>query len=287
MIPDMLARLGSSSSGRTWLEVLPQLLEECVERWSLQVGEPLAGGSSSLVLEAALQDGSDAILKIQFPHHETEHEATALSYWNGDGAVRLLARDPHRNALLLERCRPGTPLSELELDAALDVMVTIFPRLWKPADAPFTPLAKEAGWWAQYLPEKWERASRPFEPELLAVALEDLHSLPASQGHQVLLHQDLHADNVLRAEREPWLVIDPKPLIGEREFGIAALVRGGELGHSRDAIHHRLERLCSELVLDLERARRWTIAQTLAWAFDGDDVLPGLIECARWLHEGT
>ena len=51
----------------------------------------------------------------------------------------------------------------------------------------------------------------------------------------MLVNQDLHADNILSATREPWLVIDPKPLAGEREFGVAAIVRGGELGHSRAA----------------------------------------------------
>jgi streptomycin 6-kinase len=84
---------------------------------------------------------------------------------------------------------------------------------------------------AEYLPEKWERAGRLFDRSLLDTALDILHALPTSQGEHVLLHQDLHGDNVLRAEREPWLVIDPKPLTEKREFGIAALVRGGELGH--------------------------------------------------------
>jgi streptomycin 6-kinase len=251
------------------------------------VGEPFADGSASLALEVALRGGRDAVLKIQSPHHETEHEAAALSVWDGDGAVRLLAHDADRNALLLERCRPGTPLSALETDAALDVMMDILPRLGKLAGSPFRSLAEEAEWWADYLPAKWEQTSRPFEPELLACVLEDLHNLPRSQGDQVLVNQDLHAGNVLRAERQPWLVIDPKPLTGEREFGIAALVRGGELGHSRSAVLHRLERLCTELDLDRDRARRWACAQTLAWAFDGNDVLPGMVQCARWLHEAV
>jgi streptomycin 6-kinase len=101
----------------------------------------------------------------------------------------------------------------------------------------------------------------------------------------VLVHQDLHAGNVLRAEREPWLAIDPKPLAGEREFGVAAIVRGAELGHSRGAVIRRLDRLCGALGLDRERARRWTLAQTIAWAFDGGQVIHGHIEVAQWLYE--
>jgi streptomycin 6-kinase len=71
--------------------------------------------------------------------------------------------------------------------------------------------------------------------------------------------------------------------VGEREFGIAALVRGGELGHGAAHVRHRLNRLTAELGLDRERARGWALGQTLAWAFDERGVLQRLVECARWL----
>jgi streptomycin 6-kinase len=100
----------------------------------------------------------------------------------------------------------------------------------------------------------------------------------------VLLHQDLHGDNVLAAEREPWLVIDPKPLVGEREFGIAPIVRDVELGHGRRDLLRRFDRLTSELGLDRDRARGWTIGQTIAWSFD-TSYLPRHIETVRWLLE--
>ena len=127
-----------------------------------------------------------------------------------------------------------------------------------------------------------EHVGRPFERSLLDAAIGRLRELAETQGEQVLLHQDLHADNVLRAEREPWLVIDPKPLVGEREFAVAPIVRGYELGHSRRAVCHRLDRLTAELGLDRERTRGWTIAQTLAWAYD-DGWHEGHVEVARWL----
>src|SRR3990172_9515974 len=131
-------------------------------------------------------------------------------------------------------------------------------------------LADEAAWWARYLSETWHAAGEPFERRLLDAALEALAWLPGSQGEQLLLHQDLHADNVLRAGRQPWLAIDPKPLVGERAFGIAAIVRGDELGRGPDRVRHRLDRLTAALGLDRERARLWPFAQTLAWAVDED-----------------
>ena len=101
----------------------------------------------------------------------------------------------------------------------------------------------------------------------------------------MLLHQDLHGENVLAAEREPWLAIDPKPLAGEREFAVAPIVRSAELGHSKSDVLGRLDRLTAELGLDRERARGWTIAQTVAWAADGGAHLETHLETARWLLE--
>jgi streptomycin 6-kinase len=280
-----LAWCGSSAEGRDWLERLPALVDACSAAWSLTLDEPFPYAFASLALPAVLEDGSKAVLKIQFPDRESEHEAAALELLGGDGAVRLFEFDTDRRALLLERAEPGTPLKELEPDRALDVFVGLLPRLWKLAGAPFRSLADEAAWWADSLPGDYARAGRPFDPAILRAALEAIASLSGSQGEQVLVNQDMHADNVIRARREPWLLIDPKPLTGERAFGIAATVRGHELRHGREAVLHRLDRLCRELDLDRERARGWALAQTVAWAIDDDAAETGHIEVARWLME--
>jgi streptomycin 6-kinase len=278
-----LAWARATEAGRAWLEELPRLVSECVEQWSLQLEEPFPYAYASLALPARLRDGSDAILKICLPERESEHEGDALWRWNGNGAVRLIAHDRERWALLIECCRPGTHLRELEPEAALDVLAGLLPRLWVRAGEPFRSLAEEAAWWAADLPEKWGRAGRPFEKELLDAAIGVLQELAPTQGEPVLLHQDLHADNVLSAEREPWLTIDPKPLLGEREFGVAPIVRAYELGHSERDVRHRLDRLTTELGLDRERARGWALGQTLAWAWENDEPLPLHVETARWL----
>jgi streptomycin 6-kinase len=280
--PPTLDWLRASAPGREWLDSLRRLLAECAELWDLRLGETLRGGFVSLPVTAKLPDGTDVVLKIQFPDRETEHEAAALELWDGGGAVRLLAHDPVRHALLLERCLPGTPLAQLAEEAVLEVFVELLPRLFKPAGAPFRPLAEEAAWWAAHLEAEWEESGRPFERVLLDAALEALDELPGSQGTQVLVHQDLHPLNVLRAEREAWLVIDPKPLVGEREFAVAPIVRAFELGHERRLVLARLDRLTQELGLHRERARRWCLAQTIAWAF-GSDYFERHVETARWL----
>jgi streptomycin 6-kinase len=267
-----------------WLERVTELVAECVDEWELELGEPYEAGAAGYAVRAGLTDGTPAVLKLIYPHREAEHEADALGLLDGNGAVRLLARDDARSAMLLERCEPGTALAENGGETALDVLVELLPKQWVRAGEPFHTLAEEAAWWIDELPEQWEQSGRAIERRLVDTAVDVLRSLTESQGEQVLLNQDLHGDNVLAAEREPWLVIDPKPLVGEREFAVAPIVRSFELGPSKADVLYRLDRLTSELALDRERARGWTIGQTMAWAFDSDYSETHL-ETVRWLLE--
>jgi len=218
--------------------------------WGLRLGDPYPPGAAGYVVRVELDDGTPAVLKLQHTHREDEQEADALERWDGDGAVRLLRRDDERHSLLVERCEPGTPLSRQAGDP-LGVLIDLLPRLWKDAQG-FRTLTEEVAHWA-------------LEGEIGRLGRE----LAATQGELVLVHQDLHGDNVLAAQREPWLVIDPKPLAAEREFAVAPIVRSFELGHSKREVLYRLDRICAELGLDRERARGWTIVQTTAW-LDGD-----------------
>lgn len=272
------------TAAAAWLATLPDRVAECLERWRLLPSEPFLTATGPGTLPVRLPGGGDAVLKLAHPHRESEHEGLALRTWNGDGAVRLIDEDVSLHALLIERCVPGTPLSEVGNERALAVLIDLLPRLWKPATSPpFRSLAAEAAWWAADLRHRWEGAGRPFEERILDAALDALATLPATQGEPVLLHQDLHGDNVLRAQREPWLVIDPKPLAGERELGLAPIIRSAELGPERRDLARRLDRLTAELGLDRQRARLWCVVQSVAWSFDGGEHLPGHIAVARWL----
>jgi streptomycin 6-kinase len=162
----------------------------------------------------------------------------------------------------MEKCEPGDPQSGIAPEEALEALIGILPRLWIEAEKPFVSLCEESAKWADHLPSSWERAERPFEMELLDSVIQAIHDLRESQGQQVLVNQDLHGDNVLRAQREPWLVIDP-----EREFSIAPIVRSYEFGHSQKATVARLDRLTNALGLNRERARLWAFAQTLGLVF--------------------
>ena len=153
------------------------------------------------------------MLKLQYPDEESRHEADALAHWDGDGAIRLLAHDPGRRPAS-GTLQPRTPPARPSAGPALDALVGLLPGS-RPAGAPFTPLAEEAAGWSTGCPGLG--TGRPaVRAAVLDAALDLLTGLASSQGEQVLVNQDLHAGNVLAADREPWLAIDPKPLTGER-----------------------------------------------------------------------
>lgn len=289
-IPAGLAWWRTVTGGTEWLARLPRLVEECAELWGLELEPAFEHAHVSFVAPVRSTDDGQAVLKINFPEVESEREANALELWGGRGAVRLLAHDPERRALLLERCIPGSPLWSIEDDVeAMRIAAGVLTLLWRepPPDSAFRRLEDEALRWADELPDRWERMGRPFPRSILDYAVDFLREAGPDQGEQVVVHQDFHGGNVLRAKRASWLAIDPKPLVGEREFDTASLLRDRrrELAveaHPERILRRRLDYLASELGLDPERMRGWSIAHALAWGLD-QFVLEDIIACARWL----
>ncbi len=292
-VPAALAWWRSVPGGPEWLDRLPRLAAECAAEWRLRLGRAFEGGNVSLVGAVECSDGLPAVLKINFPEEESEHEADALDFWEGVGAVRLLAYDRRRRALLLERCRPGTTLWQVrDEEEANRIACAVLRRLWRPppADYVFRPLATEALRWAEELPREWALMGKPFERTLIEHAVGAVEEFVPTQGELVVVHQDFHGGNVLRAEREPWLAIDPKPLVGERAFDAASLLRDRREELRQDPaagrrVRRRLDQLTAELELDRERLRGWGIVHALAWGFSGQTrkVEQDMIACARWL----
>jgi streptomycin 6-kinase len=243
-----------------WLDALPRLAAECAELWKLELEAPI-DTAHSLVVPAG-----DAVLKINAPgHFEADHEVDALERWEGDGAVRVLARDDERRAYLMERCVPGATLWDSDADETA-VIADLLQRLSKdvPPDT-FRRVPDEAARWAREVPERYEAAGQPFELRLLEQALETYRTTDSSTA---LVNQDLHGLNVLDSDRG-WLVIDPKPLVGEREVNGVGLLRNAALRGGTMSVRRWLEAL-SELGLDRERLRGWGVAHALAWGWEPD-----------------
>ena len=282
-IPEGLKYLKASPEAEPWFQSLPNLLEEIAAEWDLTLGEPFELSHVSYTLPVQSPFGP-AVLKLQWPHPECLGEADALAHWNGAGAIKLLAHDRGRHALLVERCVPGVTLAACGAEDRIAIYLDLLRQLSVPAGAPFRSLREEAAEWQGYLLSRWEAAGRPCPQAHIRAALDLLEWLPDSQGEQVLLHQDLHPGNVLTASRAPFLAIDPKPLIGEREFALSPIINAFELGHSPEDKSAQLERLCDGLGLDHKRARGWAIIQALAWSFS-TPFAAYRHDTARWLIE--
>ena len=286
-VPPALTWLVGERGGRQWLEALPSLVSECLARWHLHIGNSLQG-NVSFVACAITAGGSEVILKIGFPHPESEHEAAALAQWNGRGAVRILDHDPQRHALLLERCTPGSNLWEEPENVATEAIAGVLEGLWEtpgPSE-PFQTLSSAARIWSKDLSAAYERAEHPFELEIFEEAIAFMATERPPRRDDVVLHQDLHGGNVLRRD-DGWVAIDPKPLVGERAFDLTSYVRDrrDELASDPDAekiVRKRLDRLCRRLDVDRERARGWALAHALAWGFDdGGNFYPDHVLAAR------
>jgi streptomycin 6-kinase len=260
--------LAFAERGPEWaafVERLPRLLRETGEEWDLEPdGEPWHGYCALVV--PVRQAGRPAVLKLGFPDDESEHEALALQRWGGDGAVRLLSADPHRRALLLERLHT-TDLSGVPVLDACEVVAERYARLHVPAPPQLRPLTSYIRGWTEQLAGVPRDARVPHRLVQQAVSLgRDLVDDAGSTG--TLIHADLHYENVLAGDREPWLVIDPKPVSGDPHYEPAPMLwnRWPEVvdsGDVRTAVRRRFHTLVATAGLDEDRARDWVVVRML------------------------
>jgi streptomycin 6-kinase len=247
-----------------WLVRLPALTESVLTHWDLTIdGEPMHG-ACALVLPVR-RGGEPAVLKVTWPHDEAEHEALALSMWDGFGSVRLLAHDPDAWALLLERLDPTTTLEREPPAEALAVVAGMMRRLATPAPPGVRHLRDVAARWVHELPAENDGL---VPDELVDQAVAYCRELGPKAGNH-LVNEDLHFQNVLRGTREPWLVIDPKPIAGDREFGLCQLLWNR---FDEATLRARLSVLVDMVELDHELARRWTFVRAIDnWLYAGAD----------------
>jgi len=261
-------------AGREWLRRLPDIVAECVARWSLSLTAAGDAPSYNYIVPALRSDGYPVILKVGYPHRELRSEIDALAHYDGRGAARLLDADRDLGALLLERLLPGAMLVSVSDDEkATEIAASVMRALSRPAAPQHSFRSVED--WAQgitRLRREFDGGSGPFPAHLVDKAEGLFADLLPSQSDRVLLHGDLHHYNILAAQRQPWLAIDPKGVVGEPCYETGALLRNpwGTLTSWPDlprAQARRIAILSDLLGLDQERIRGWAIAQAVlsAW----------------------
>ncbi|MFF4354269.1 aminoglycoside phosphotransferase family protein [Streptomyces sp. NPDC001530] len=289
-IPDELAASQekfNGEAGRAFIADLPRRAADFLDRWDLTLDGPSMYGMCALVLPVVRADGSRAVLKLQSLDEESAGEPLALRVWGGDGAVRLLAYDDGTGTLLLERLDAARMLTYLpdSREAAL-VIARLLARLTATtAPQGLRRLGDISAAMLERVPRALRRIPDPADRRLIADCAAAVREVAAEPGDR-LLHWDLHYDNVLAADREPWLAIDPKPLAGDPGFELFPAL---DNRFDPDEICWRFEAMTDVLGLDRERAKAWTLARVLQnslWETEGGrPLVPDHLEIARRLRD--
>ena len=264
-IPRRLVEICRNTPERSaWLSRLAATLRDLERRWSLTVGVPFDGDdvSCAWVAPVTLATGQSAVLKLGMPHMEGEHEIEGLRFWNGDPTVRLLDADDDLGAMLLERCEPGTALRGLPEPEQDEIIATLLRRLWRtPAEHHrFRPLSAMTAQWCRETMTDMEQWP---DTGLVSEGLRLFNDLPQTAPAHVLLATDLHAGNVLQARREPWLVIDPKPFLGDPAYDATQHLLNCKERLRGDA-RGTIRRFADLLGVDDDRVRLWVFARVAA-----------------------
>lgn len=267
-VPDALAASYRDPAGRAWLAALPDLVAGFLDRWGLRPDGPATSGMASLVLPVTAADGTPAVLKLQPVTPDNAGAPLGLRTWGGDGVVLLLDHDPATGTMLLERLDAGRALSALPEARAMEVLAGLLARLVAvPAPPGLRHLSDIARAMVAQVPEAVPGLRDPAERQLVRTCAAAVSSLLDDAGDR-LLHWDLHHDNVLAGEREPWLAIDPEPLAGDPGFDLLPALdsRWDEVvaaGDPARAVLRRFDLLTSALELDRQRATAWTLGRVL------------------------
>lgn len=276
---DVPAALRAQAEGRPawdhWLARAPRLSDDLITEWGLRIDGQTLSGNCAMVVPVRTEDDRAGVLKVGWPHWEAETEHLALRAWQGHGAIELWRADPRRFALLLERARPDRDLHALDVLEACEVVARLYGRLHRPPLPQPRRLSELCREWVDRLPPLFEAnlISRRFVSQGERL-MRDFADDPGTDA--ALIHSDLHFFNVLAADREPWLAIDPKPLSGDPAYEVAPLLwnRWDEAMSAvspRQALLDRLFTVVDVAGLDEDRVRDWVVVREICnvlWTYE-------------------
>ena len=257
-------------TGQQWLDDLPKLITQVEATYGLSNLKPVEALSYNYVL-SGLQGSQPIILKLGLDIDGFKREAAALMAFSGFGVVQIFSENT--GLLLLECVVPGMSLKSYfpeKDDEAINITAKVIKRLHK-APMPSTYAFPHIKDWLEALDGDLE-----IPLQTLQKAREIRDQLLKTADPDVLLHGDLHHDNILQ-NGEGWLVIDPKGVIGEPAYEVAAFIRNPipELLNHADApniIHNRVIRFAELFELPPQRILDWCFVQAvLSWVWAIED----------------
>ena len=255
------------AEGESWLRALPEILARVCRKWNLESVSAVSGLSFHFVARVRRADGNPAVVKIGYDKQQILREARWLSHLGGHGSVHLFASEPDLGALLIEELSPGTELPVADDEEATRVIAALIRRVTRTA-GPVPAFPTVADWFGDlggYLERLGGRG--PIDAGLVGAAERTWRKLNSTATEVRLLHGDLHHGNVLAAEREPWLVIDPKGVVGDPAYEPAVMLWNSHAGvgarDAADRLAARLDILAEMLCHDRRRMAAWGFAQAV------------------------
>ena len=263
--------------GVSWVRRIPSMLEQLESDWRLTLGSPFSLLTYNYVISATNERGEEVILKLGFPGAELMREIQCLKLFQGRTSVLLLKSNPHIGALLMERAVPGRNLVEEDDEVAIDALYSVIGGLHvnPPGESDFPTVEDWRRGFIRYR-KRFEGKSSLIPRGVVEHAETLYKNLTQSSEEQFLLHGDLHHGNILSAEREPWLAIDPQGVIGERAYELGAFLRNPmPLMLTWDDLEmrtgRRIELLAATFSIPEDRIAGWGYTQAILaaiWAIE-------------------
>lgn len=270
-----------NNNRKSWLDQLPQFLKQIEAEFNIKIKQPFKNPVFNYAAEAIQADGTECVFKCAIPNDEFLSELNALKYFNGQGAVKLISSDLKSGWMLLEKCTPGISIEKLDENKAAEIFATLIKSLLKPIDQNNQNFKHIKNWLDKLDLALVLKPEFNISKKLIQNAVAIKNELLSSLGESVLLHGDLHHHNIL-SNKNNYLAIDPKGIIGEREYEIGAFMRNPYTLMKSDInlkkLFNRRLFIITELThFDRDRLIKWTFVQAvLAAIWHSEDKTEGV-----------
>lgn len=267
-----------------WVQSLPELIARSEAQFGIKAEEPFGNLSFNYIARGSNGEGRPIVLKLALEKEDLAKEMRTLQAYAGRGAVQVLGTDDELGAAVLERAIPGTPLSAtLDDNEATEVFCEVFERLRHPFNGEVEHFQTMRRWFEGFVRYRSRYGTEgPLPEQWVARAEETLEELLATTTETVLIHGDLHHENILRQGDGAWAVIDPKGIVGDIYFEtLQYLLNYVDRGGDPDSVlRSRVAIMAERLDLDKRRIAQWGIARGVleaCWAIeDGADWREGI-----------
>ncbi|TYS52074.1 aminoglycoside phosphotransferase family protein [Bacillus infantis] len=260
-------------NGIQWLSSFDDLIEECERRWKLRIGEHYKL-SYNFAAPVFMADGTEAVLKLSVPGGESKGEAYALEQLKGPGVVEVYEADVEKGILLLEKVSPGSTLAGVEDDEeAAGIAANLMKNLWVPAkDSSDLPGMEERHQSLQRILREKPEGLGPITASMLNEANSIFAENIRNTADNFLLHGDLHHYNILDGGKNGWIIIDPKGLIGEKEYDVIQyLLNRLPETDAESIISKRINLFAEKAGLERDKLISWGYAHSIlsaSWSWE-------------------